>query len=55
MRNHTPLQLRVSAEQVRRGFYRKLYGLQGLKSVFSTGAAWAGMIRGCCGSLRRGS
>jgi hypothetical protein len=38
--NHTPLQLRVSAEELKAGFYKKLYALQGRRSTFYTGAAW---------------
>jgi hypothetical protein len=41
IKNHTPIQLRVSADAVKGGFYKKLYALQGKKSVFFTGAAWA--------------
>jgi hypothetical protein len=38
--DHSPLQLRVSEEELRAGFYKKLYALQGRRSTFYTGAAW---------------
>ena len=41
IKNHTPIQLRVSADAVKNGFYKKLYALQGQRSTFFTGAAWA--------------
>ncbi|GAB1190870.1 hypothetical protein APSETT444_000035 [Aspergillus pseudonomiae] len=39
--NHTPVTMFVSAEEIRGGFYRQLYELQGLNSTFWTGATWA--------------
>jgi beta-cyclopiazonate dehydrogenase len=39
--SHTPVTMFVSAEEIRGGFYRQLYELQGLNSTFWTGATWA--------------
>lgn len=39
--NHSPYQLRVDAQSTKDGFYRDLYGLQGKRSTFWTGATWA--------------
>ncbi|KAB5513268.1 FAD dependent oxidoreductase [Coniochaeta sp. 2T2.1] len=39
--SHSPLQLRVSAEELKAGFIKKLYALQGRRSTFYTGAAFA--------------
>lgn len=39
--SHTPVTMFVSAEEIRRGFYRQLYNLQGLNNTFWTGATWA--------------
>jgi hypothetical protein len=39
--NHSPIQMRVSAEAIGKGFYRDLYALQGRHGTFCTGAAWA--------------
>ncbi|OGM49766.1 FAD dependent oxidoreductase [Aspergillus bombycis] len=39
--NHTPVTMFVSAEEIRGGFYRQLYDLQGLNSTFWTGSTWA--------------
>ncbi|PYH49499.1 monoamine oxidase [Aspergillus saccharolyticus JOP 1030-1] len=39
--SHTPVTMFVSAEEIRKGFYRKLYALQGVQSTFWTGATWA--------------
>ncbi|KAK2590501.1 hypothetical protein QQS21_011817 [Conoideocrella luteorostrata] len=39
--SHTPVTMFVSAEEIRGGFYRQLYKLQGLNSTFWTGATWA--------------
>ncbi|KAF7585381.1 hypothetical protein BBP40_011044 [Aspergillus hancockii] len=39
--SHTPVTMFVSAEEIRGGFYRQLYELQGLNSTFWTGASWA--------------
>lgn len=38
---HAPLQLEVSAKELVCGFYKELYSLQGRKSTWYTGAAWA--------------
>lgn len=38
---HAPLQLSVSAKELKGGFYGELYSLQGKKSTWYTGAAWA--------------
>ncbi|KAM0329403.1 hypothetical protein ACHAQA_004710 [Verticillium albo-atrum] len=38
---HRDLQLHVSTEDVKAGFYGRLYGLQGKRSTFYTGNAWA--------------
>lgn len=38
-RSHTPYKLEVSAEAISNGFYQKLYGLQGERSTWYTGAA----------------
>jgi hypothetical protein len=39
--SHTPLQIRVGAYDIARGFYNQLYDLQGRHGTFYTGAAWA--------------
>lgn len=38
--NHSPFELTVGAEAIKRGFYRELYALQGYRSTWWTGAAW---------------
>ncbi|KAJ6447820.1 hypothetical protein C8R45DRAFT_1084614 [Mycena sanguinolenta] len=38
--NHAPFLLTVDVEAVRKGFYRRLNALQGVKSTWWTGAAW---------------
>ncbi|KAI9038232.1 NADPH-dependent FMN reductase Lot6 [Aspergillus affinis] len=38
--NHSPASPRVSAEDIRTGFYRKLYALQGRQSTFYTGRSF---------------
>jgi hypothetical protein len=38
--NHSPFRLYVSAEDIKDGFYRDLYALQGKHNTFWTGAAW---------------
>ncbi|EPS32973.1 hypothetical protein PDE_07934 [Penicillium oxalicum 114-2] len=38
--NHGPYALSVSSESIRDGFYQRLYGLQGRRRSFWTGAAW---------------
>ena len=40
LRNHSPYNLQVSNDDVKNGFYDKLYALQGLRSTYYTGAAW---------------
>lgn len=39
--NHSPFRLRADGGDIRKGFYKDLYGLQGEKGMFWTGAAWA--------------
>jgi len=39
--DHSVSQLRPSAADLAAGFYQQLYGLQGKRSTFYTGAAWA--------------
>ncbi|KAL6233934.1 hypothetical protein BDW75DRAFT_176378 [Aspergillus navahoensis] len=39
-RSHVPFGLYVSAEEIANGFYRDLYGLQGYRNTFYTGAAF---------------
>jgi hypothetical protein len=41
---HTTTQQHVPAEDVRNGFYQKLYALQGGRSTFYTGRAWTGQF-----------
>lgn len=38
--NHSPFRLRADEKDIKNGFYRDLYGLQGKKGTFWTGAAW---------------
>jgi hypothetical protein len=38
--NHSPFHLHVSAKDIGKGFYKKLYALEGQKSTFWTGAAF---------------
>ncbi|KAI0767756.1 hypothetical protein C8Q74DRAFT_1458039 [Fomes fomentarius] len=38
--NHSPFELTVGAEAIKRGFYRELYALQGYRNTWWTGAAW---------------
>ena len=38
--NHSPFQATVSADAIRKGFYRDMNALQGGKDTFFTGAAW---------------
>lgn len=40
--NHTPYNVRVTAEDIRAGFYTKLLALQGSRNTYWTGAAFAG-------------
>ncbi|PYH76611.1 FAD-dependent oxidoreductase [Aspergillus uvarum CBS 121591] len=39
--DHTPATMSVSAAEIRDGFYRELYGLQGRHRTFYTGLSWA--------------
>ncbi|KAL2891749.1 Beta-cyclopiazonate dehydrogenase [Ceratocystis lukuohia] len=39
-RNHSPYELTVPVEAIRKGFYRDLYELQGYQNTYWTGAAW---------------
>jgi hypothetical protein len=38
--SHTPFELTVPPEQIANGFYRELYGLQGYRNTWYTGAAY---------------
>jgi beta-cyclopiazonate dehydrogenase len=38
--DHTPVTMSASAEDIRAGFYKNLYALQGHQSTFYTGASW---------------
>ncbi|OCK75969.1 flavin-containing superfamily amine oxidase-like protein [Lepidopterella palustris CBS 459.81] len=38
--SHTPFEMTVSVDAVQSGFYKSLYGLQGLKKTYWTGAAF---------------
>lgn len=38
--SHAPYFLQVSAEEIKNGFYSKLYALQGQRNTYWTGAAW---------------
>jgi hypothetical protein len=38
--SHTPFELTVPPEQIANGFYRELYGLQGYRNTWYTGAAF---------------
>ncbi|KAK4228860.1 hypothetical protein QBC38DRAFT_136202 [Podospora fimiseda] len=38
--SHGPYNLQVSANDIKNGYYAELFGLQGQKSTFWTGAAW---------------
>jgi hypothetical protein len=37
---HVPFELTVNVEAIRKGFYRDLYALQGLRNTWYTGASW---------------
>jgi hypothetical protein len=37
---HGPFNLEVSADEIKRGFYKRLYGLQGKTSTWWSGATW---------------
>lgn len=41
---HTTTRQKIPADDVRDGFFRKLYALQGQQSTFYTGRAWAGQF-----------
>ncbi|KAL8959555.1 MAG: hypothetical protein Q9183_005609 [Haloplaca sp. 2 TL-2023] len=38
--NHSPYEVYVSAEEIEKGFYNRLFGLQGERKTYWTGAAW---------------
>lgn len=38
--NHSPFNLMVSAEAIKKGFYKRLLALQGQRNTFFAGAAW---------------
>jgi hypothetical protein len=38
--SHTPYELRVPAKAIKNGFYKELYGLQGQRRTYYTGAAF---------------
>ena len=38
--SHAPYFLQVSADEIKKGFYSKLYALQGQRNTYWTGAAW---------------
>ncbi|KAF2812116.1 FAD/NAD(P)-binding domain-containing protein [Mytilinidion resinicola] len=40
--SHSPFDLQVSPDDIRNGFYQRLYALQGLRSTYYTGAAFGG-------------
>lgn len=40
--SHTPFYLQVSGEDIKKGFYKELYALQGFRNAFFTGASWKG-------------
>jgi hypothetical protein len=40
--SHTPFYLQVCKEEIKKGFYKELYALQGGRSTFFTGASWKG-------------
>lgn len=40
--SHTPFYLQVCASDIKAGFYKSLYALQGGRSTFFTGASWKG-------------
>lgn len=37
---HADFEMSVGAEAIRNGFYRELYGLQGKRNTWYTGATW---------------
>ncbi|KAI5790969.1 hypothetical protein FPQ18DRAFT_293187 [Pyronema domesticum] len=39
-KSHAPFEMTVGIESIADGFYRKLYGLQGRRNTYYTGAAW---------------
>ena len=38
--NHSPYEVYVSAEEIAKGFYNRLFALQGERKTYWTGAAW---------------
>lgn len=42
--NHGPMDMRTTAENLQAGFIQKLYALQGYRSTFWTGAAFANQL-----------
>jgi len=38
--NHAPFHLQVTAEEIKAGFYKKMYALQGQRRTWWTGATW---------------
>ncbi|KAM5352646.1 hypothetical protein ACJ41O_005368 [Fusarium nematophilum] len=42
---HGPMHMRVSAEELRKGFIQDLYALQGLRSTWWTGGAWVAQFQ----------
>ncbi|KAF5024441.1 hypothetical protein F66182_3527 [Fusarium sp. NRRL 66182] len=53
--NHAPFNLRVSSEEIKKGFYKKLLGLQGEKSTYWTGAAIASQNSGLLWTWNEGT
>ncbi|PYI31361.1 putative FAD dependent oxidoreductase [Aspergillus indologenus CBS 114.80] len=51
---HAPYILQVSGEDIKNGFYERLYALQGQMNTFWIGAAWAGDISGEIWKVARG-
>lgn len=39
-KGHNPFELTVSVDEIRNGFYKDLYAIQGNRSTWWTGAAW---------------
>src|SRR5579859_4550674 len=51
--SHSPFLMTVPADAIKNGFYKDLYGLQGYRRTFYTGAAFHTQIRVCYGNLWR--
>ncbi|RAH66741.1 FAD/NAD(P)-binding domain-containing protein [Aspergillus aculeatinus CBS 121060] len=51
---HAPYNLQVSGEDIKNGFYERLYALQGEMNTFWTGSAWAADISGDIWKFSRG-